>query len=87
MWLHRRSASLPRTLNFLLARPGYRAQRRLLRSRTAAYSIMLASAGVLSVTLTAYAQGYARQAQESSPIAPLPLEQNKPGENRTRTHR
>jgi hypothetical protein len=47
----------------------------LTRIRAAVYSIMLASAGTLSVPLTAYAQGDAAAGEKLRPLRPLPLDQ------------
>jgi cytochrome c len=53
----------------------------LTRIRAAAYSIMLASAGALSVPLTAYAQGDAAAGEKVFAHC-VPCHSNKPGENK-----
>ena len=53
----------------------------LTRIRAAAYSIMLASAGALSVPLTAYAQGDAAAGEKGFAHC-VPCHSNKPGENK-----
>ena len=54
------------------------------RIRAAAYSIMLASAGALSVPLTAYAQGDAAAGEKVFAHC-VPCHSNKPGEKQIRT--